>query len=123
MRRIITWEGVYTIPQTFIEKGALTWDNEPLPVTAQNGTEILGRATDLRREEDGTITAELTFLDETENQKAAQSLLENGDLSTTIFAKPVTEKRRESPNEAVRYITAGRIRSIYLVLPNQVSWT
>lgn len=123
MRRIITWEGRDTIPQVHIQKGALTWDKEPLPIHAQGGVTVLGLATDLRREEDGSITAELTFFDETSEQQAAKSIMEHGDMSTTIFAKPVTEKRRESPNQSMRYITAGRIRSIYLVLPHQVSWT
>lgn len=70
MRKIIGYEKVEKIPGQLILEGAFKWnETEPIPVTTHwsrsmdHPQSIIGKATDLRREEDGAITAEIDIPD------------------------------------------------------------
>jgi hypothetical protein len=61
-RRVIAIEGRPTTDGRLIEVGVLKWDNEPIPVLALGSDPfpyIVGKATDLLREDDGKITADI----------------------------------------------------------------
>lgn len=120
MRKIIAWEGREMVPGVIIEVGALTW-SEPLPIVwsfQHDLSNLLGTARDLRREEDGSITAELDIRDDTEQQRSVKTLLENRDVSTTIFANELTERIENGK----RLVFAGAIREVSVVLPDTVGW-
>lgn len=62
-RHIIAFEGRKMFPGQIVEKGAFFWGPEPIYITksAEYHSDLpVGKATDLRREEDGSITAELS---------------------------------------------------------------
>ena len=124
MRKIITWEGEEKVPGIIIEKGALTWGDDPIPVCWNFQYDIenlLGNATDLRREDDGSITAEITFDEENEKQRQAKEVLEHGDVTTTVYVTNLAEADRRTTGPK-RSVTAGRIRTVNLVMADSVDW-
>ena len=56
-RRIVAVEGRPTGDGRLIAGGALYWNDGPIPILAREGAVLIGNATSLRREDDGTITA------------------------------------------------------------------
>lgn len=122
MRKIISWEGAEKVPHVIFEKDALTWGDEPLPLVwnfQHNDVKaLLGNASDLRREEDGSITAELTFND-TEQGNQAQSLAEHGDIAFTTWSNDLIFRR----DKAMKVVSNARIRSVSAVLTDQVGWS
>ena len=83
MRKIICYENALDFSNCFIVDGAAKWDDK-LPIVWNFSNElndVLGQAVDLRREEDGAITAELMFLDLSVNK-----LMSAGDTFVTIYA-------------------------------------
>lgn len=65
-RRTIGLEGTPTEDGRLIQHGALTWADEPLPIrivppdsSGHEGAHLIGKLTDIRREPDGAITADV----------------------------------------------------------------
>jgi hypothetical protein len=120
MRKTICIEGdEYPINGRIIEKGALGWpEDKKLPLCWSFNHDIehvLGNASDLRREEDGRITAELTFNDSEAGQNA-KAVLEHGDASATIYANQLVEDRKS------KRVSAATIRSVEVVVGGLVPW-
>lgn len=101
MRSIIAQENGEPITGRVIEADALVWSEGPIPITVypfQKPSTILGAATELRREDNGDITAEV------------------GDLEPplgsgfTISANELLTKRVGR----VEKITHARIREIFI---------
>lgn len=106
MRKIIAWEGEEKIPGQVLETGALKWnDDKPIPVTKSadwDVTSVIGTATDLRREDNHTITAEIEL-----NEEFAPAI---ADMSFTVYCNQV--KGSDVSKEPWR-ISSARIRAIF----------
>lgn len=59
-RMKIAFENVPTIDGRKILHGGLNWQREPVPVTLDKNGQVVGSADKIRRDPDGTITAEVT---------------------------------------------------------------
>lgn len=60
-RETLISEGKLLDNRIFIKKGAITWsDTSPIPVMHRD--HVIGRANGIRREDDGRITASITFV-------------------------------------------------------------
>ena len=111
MRRIISWEGEEKVPGIFIEKGALVWD-ERLPV-AINGLHSMpsGPAEDIRREDDGSITADIQI---------DVDIPDSAEFS--IFVNEVALNKEKSVNGFL-HITHARAREVFMVPAHEaVGW-
>lgn len=65
MRYQIGQESVEIVPGQFWLNGAIKWDDKPISVTGFNQSfEVIGKATNICREKDHKITAEITFLND-----------------------------------------------------------
>lgn len=121
-RMTISWEGTEAVPGIIIQPGALRWEDEELPLCWNfDHNELLGVASDIRREDDGQITAEITIYEETDNQKHAQVVMDHGDVATTVYVTDLSEHKDEDGNK--RIVESGRIRSVNMVLPDSVGWS
>lgn len=119
-RMTISWEGAEAVPGIIIQPGALRWEDEELPLCWNfDHNELLGQASEIRREDDGRITAEITIYEQTDNQKHAQAIVDHGDTPATVYVTDLTEKREDDK----RIVESGRIRSVNLVPPGNVSWS
>jgi hypothetical protein len=127
MRKIICREGVEDLGHIF-EVGSLQW-SDPLPLvwnfSHDNIGNVLGRAEDIRREENGEITAEIVFNDSDKAQQA-RTTLENKDTCCTIFANKIYEKRitvgEDEEAHAVRLIKSATIREVSVILAAGHPW-
>lgn len=122
MRKIIAIEGRDTVPGQFLEPSCLKWnEGEVYPLVWNFSWERppIGTATDIRREDDGTLTAELTITDE-----QALALMEHGDGSATFYANEVAStlvKNDQGEVTGRRYISC-QLRALSLVPQMQVTW-
>lgn len=105
-RKIIAFEGRVMIPGQLIESGSLTWGDERIPVTryARTGdiSDLLGYATELRREDDGSITAEV--------DAGEYTVLLEKDVAVTITIKPAVWEEVDG----VKHVTAGKIVEVFM---------
>lgn len=95
MRVTIVVEGQHLDQGRFVAKGALKWEEGvAIPVTLGTAFDRppIGIATDIRREEDGRITAEL-------------------DLDAYIFANAL----ESSKEDGVQTITSAQLKAINLI--------
>ena len=107
VRRVLIWEGKPTSDNgRQIVHGALSWE-EPLPVVAHVGGDahVIGRIDNIRREENGSITGEVTL--------DVQSLYCQADLTDAEWQEPTEEDR-------LLTVTSGRLRQI--VLGDNPAW-
>jgi len=114
VRRIISWEGEEKVPGILIEKGALVWE-EPIPISLNGLHEMpIGLAWNVRREEDGSITAEF-------ERKAGPEIGE--DVKFTIYASEVKLDKEKWAYDGFRHVTHARVREIFSVPDNEaVGW-
>lgn len=65
-RHIVCYEGDQRIPDQFIIDGALKWLDEKITISTNFdfGIPPIGLATEFRREDDGSITAEIELFEE-----------------------------------------------------------
>lgn len=65
MRYRFAHEEVETVLERRFEKDSIKWDDRPLPVTRSNNfgdpNDLIGTASDIRRESDGSLTAEIEW--------------------------------------------------------------
>lgn len=117
MRKVICYENALAVGNHFLLESSVQWDPEKrFPVVWNFSYELhslLGWATELRREEDGSITAELEIVDE-----ANVKLIEDEDLPVTFEGNEV----REEMHDGVREISNVKIRGISVVLQPAVPW-
>lgn len=122
MRKTIAIEGRSTVPEQFLEVGCLKWDEEkPTPIVWNFMFEkTLGWAKDFRREEDGTITAELDITDEN-----AAALFEHGDIVATFYADQLDINiiKDDDGKRISHSYKSARIRAISLVISGMVPWS
>lgn len=105
-RHIIAKEGSPMVEGGIvIEEGALTWDEGAIiPVTQGFGDhEVIGRATDIRREENGNITANIEFL----------------PPRTETFSISVAPFRTR---EDKRFVIEGKIREVTELSQDEMPW-
>ncbi|HEY5443375.1 MAG TPA: hypothetical protein VIJ87_02680 [Pyrinomonadaceae bacterium] len=119
MREIISWEGEEKLKGIFIEKDALTWDDKGIPVVWNYEMDRLpmGRATDIRREPDGSITAEITLTD-TEDAVHAGPLLVTGDVGCAMWAHEIVK----TVKDGVDHVSHGKIKAVGVVFRYQLAW-
>jgi hypothetical protein len=110
---VLIWEGKPTSDSgRQILHGALTWD-EPLPVvvnTTSGGTHVIGRIDNIRREETGAITGEVTLL-------MPGNLYCQADLTNAKWDEPDAEQ--EDLRQGVT-VTQGKVAQI--VLGDDPAW-
>ena len=117
MRKRICYEDALVFGDQFLIEGSVNWDEDAqLPLVWDFGVDtksLLGHATDLRREEDGAITAELTFQD-----PKNEALAEAEDLSATFFADEVGQET----HDGVQVFYRLRLRKIAIVPARSALW-
>lgn len=104
MRHIIGVEGRQVLPNQFVELGACVWPDEAIPVETyleQWVARLVGRATDIRREDDGTLTAEI----DVEIPKG---------LAATLYCDGLSYDKERYNETGIMIITSCRIRSVFL---------
>lgn len=102
MRVPICYEGKETVKGQLITPGALTWSDDPIPISVGSdwSKPPIGYATDLRREDDGTITAEVPDLD----------ILSN-EWGLSIWANETIEGHEST--EDLRVVDSGHLRAVF----------
>lgn len=127
MRKIICREGVEDLGK-ILEVGSMEW-TDPLPLVwnfeHDNIDNVLGRAEDIRREENGEITAEIVFNDSV-NAKRVALLLENKDVCCTILANKIDYEHitvgEDEEAHSVSLIKSGTIREVSVILAAGHPW-
>ena len=128
MRYLFAREGVDTVINNHLRPGSLKWEEESLPITWQGRNtlqDIIGTATELRREDDGCLTAEVLW-----NSKGQEMLDALGvDVNTpksgawlTIYANHVEEEHLRLRGERMRVIHSATLRYLYVVLCQEDPW-
>ena len=114
MRKIICYEGK-TYPHLLhtLAPGSVKWEEDKeLPVTFNfNHEKVYAKASDFRREEDGAITAEITFVDHV--PEAERKLLVD-ECSATIYANGVVSK--------YDFVHSCDLQGVSFVLKGSVGW-
>jgi hypothetical protein len=122
LRYRIAREGIDTIVGNHLEVGALKFDaTETYIVTWNNDfhvDNIVGNATDLRREEGGWITAEVTWSGE--KSPEVSKLVDREEVWLTIYATQVEDQRRIN---AQRVVSSATLRALYLTPGLKSPWT
>lgn len=97
----------------FILKGALDIPDEGVPIVWNYdfGRLPIGKAVNIKREQDGGITSELRFNRE-DDAENAQILLNNKDVQPHIFATNVKSDR----HDGVREVQKATLRAVSLVV-------
>ena len=115
VRKVISWEGEEKIPGIVLEIGALKWDeNKQYPVTRGDQLRLpIGRARNIRREENGAITAEIHLHED------FRSVLDN--VSVTIYGNELVQKF-VGEGGALRRVSSVTLREVFLISPQQVAW-
>jgi hypothetical protein len=103
VRHIICFEGKEKVPGQFIAVDALTWLDGDIPVLANfDDSQLIGYGTDIRREKNGSLTAEITLLD---GEKVPKGMA----VSIKMYEVDYHNWRE------VLWITKGEIRSMALI--------
>lgn len=110
MRHVIAYEGVDHGFGYILAPGALKFPEGPVPLTwnfdHSNPASVWGHADDFRREEDGSITAEITFVDDV-TEKIDKIC---GDVGATFWANKIHRNIKTDPTTVV----TGHIKAAYL---------
>ena len=108
MRRTIMVEGQELVPGQYLVKGALQWDSEiEYPVTNNfSHREVIGIGTDIRREEDNSITADVLFFDE-----RWYGILGEDDSDVSIYSQPFTGHQWKN----VWWISSATLKALAVV--------
>lgn len=119
MRHILCYENALSIGDQFWVDGAIKWTEERVPVVWNfDGSDVrnlLGWATDIQRDDEGCITAEIKF------HGPGLALEESGDLkicSASFMADEVEYAFRDKVTE----VSSGRLRQIAMVPSDAVLW-
>lgn len=120
-RHIISYEGVdEEFNRTHLKVGSLTWPDSPVPVIwnfgLMNPDDLLGHATDFRREETGEITAEISF---NNTDKSARIADLKEELYATIYARDVAQKMKRG----IKVISYCKIAAISICLGSEHTWS
>lgn len=112
VRRVIAIEGRETTDGRFIAPGALTWpESGPVPIRVANDHDLVGKAvgnaTNFRREDDGTITADINLL----------RPVDDGE-----YFIPFVVIYTSHQDDDVLYLTQGRIADLTIMGPLQWPW-
>lgn len=106
MRKIICIEEKVTIPDQWLLAGSVDWPDEGVPVGTSawpiSHAQVIGHATDFRREAGGEITAEVTLMKSYEGE---------ADISYTFYANNVVWG---SDPEYGRTVKSCMMRHIYI---------
>ena len=118
MREVIVYENAYHPALSFLELNSIKWTGEfPIPIAAweSNTHKLLGGASDIRRGEDGEITAEIQWFDE-EYQQA----VEDGLMALTLWCNNLDAEHIEN----TMVVRSAILRMIYptIVVPWCKSW-
>lgn len=110
-RHIISREGVVEdFDKTLLEVGSLTWDEGRVPVGWEfkwDGQFLLGYAENLRREENGDITAEITFQERELEVHSGREF-----LGATVYASSVVQKM----SKGVRVISGAKVKGVAITM-------
>lgn len=128
MRYRFAREGIDTIIGNHLEPGSLTWSEVGLPVSGYadwDASSIIGMASDVRREDDGWLTAEVKWNER--GQLMCDGLEqdvndEGGMLWLTIYATDLTEEGKITP-ESQRIVHRGTIKALFVTLSPEDPWT
>jgi len=108
MRHVVAYEGVDHGFGYILAPGSLKFPEGDVPVTwnfNHNDAEaVWGKASDFRREEDGSITAEITFNDEARDKALAIADV----VGATFWATEVVKDKTQGIDPVV---TSAKIRS------------
>lgn len=107
MREVIAYEDVYHPALSFLKYGSIKWAGEyPIPITAWESYthKLLGEASDIRRGDDGEITAEIQWFDE--DYKTA---VEDGLMALTLWCNDLDAEHIEN----TMVVQSAMLRKIY----------
>lgn len=125
MRHKFAHEGIDTIIGQRWELGSIkfeedaeyfvTWDNN---FSVEN---IIGKASDIRREDDGTLTAEIDWA-ETEKAEQSLDLLDKQVFLTVYVNQAVFNRDRDDHGQIV--VTSGQLRALFVTMSSgEDPWT
>jgi hypothetical protein len=119
VREIISWEGEEKLKGVLFEKGSLTWGDRDIPVfwDYDLSRPPLAFASDLKREGDGSVTAEINMTD-TEDAKQAGPLIVRGEAGCAILANEIVK----TVEDGVQRVSSGSIKAIGVVSRNNLAW-
>lgn len=118
-RHIICQEGNEVLPETHILIGALQWDPDAfLPITVGfDFFRMAGRASDIRRENNGDITAEIELFDDIKKLTAG---LDNEDKAWCYSIQMQPFERHQWKD--IWWISNATIRMI-AIIPDMAFWS
>lgn len=124
MRYRFAREGVLTVVNNhFFDPESIRWDSSKLiPVTWENNFSdpeaLMGAASDLRREDDGWLTAEIEW--NTKGQQVADFI--NKDAWLTIHLNKLVETDETSQDGGLRTIHEGNLLTIFASMRDGDPW-
>lgn len=112
MRVQICQEGEesYKINGQVIDIGAIKWEDTPYAITWEamwDAEHLLGKATDIQRDENGLLTAEIDMESLTDNGRRVWA-----DVGTTIYANKLVTQRIDG----IMHVTSCQLRALYFTL-------
>lgn len=117
----IAQENIHTSPGTFFELGALKIEQLSYPVVWSFGwdtEDFLGTATELKREDDESITAEIEWVADKKDDILV--LLEKNDAFLTVYGNNVVQKDVKM-GSTKRRVVAVTLRAVSVV-PGPDPW-
>lgn len=116
MRVTFAHEGIEKVPGHFLEKNSVHWDSGPIPLIWDFQTEkLLGTASELRREENGELTAEIDVDTLDANARALFS-----DCGTTFFGQIDKDGWTQEDDTGLQRISDVKVRA--LVMSPNMPW-
>lgn len=115
MRYRFAREGILTpIGKHFFEPESIKWDSDRrIPVTWSNNFSdpeaLMGYATDIQREDDGWLTAEIEW---TEKGRQVEDFV-NKDFFLTVYLNHLEETDTSSQDDGQRTIHSGNLKGIF----------
>lgn len=110
-RHIICREGVLeTFNNTLLEPESIWWDEGRIPLAWDfrwDAEHLLGYCEDLKREKNGDITAELTFV-----QREKEVWEVRHDVGATIYARSLVSKMQNG----VRVVNGAKVTAVTITL-------
>ena len=119
MRYRFAVEGIDTEIGNSLEVGSVKMDEPSYPVTLGNNWQldsVIGKATELRREDNGELTAEIEW-----HEKMSEELIAkiNTEMFLTIYANKIDDERIAARK---RLVKSCELRAIFIALDMEDPW-
>ena len=119
MRYRFAVEGIDTEIGNSLEVGSVKMDEPSYPVTLGNNWQldsVIGKATELRREDNGELTAEIEWHEKMIDELIAKI---NTEMFLTIYANKIDDERIAARK---RLVKSCELRAIFIALDMEDPW-